>query len=111
MAERRAEELESRQQMMQSQVETSLTQSNEKMSEILRQSRSLEGERQLLVERTEKLKLAQTRITNLEKELSEKKEALSLTEKQRASLRLEKSELEDKEYNLANRLRQTEVRF
>ena len=81
MAERRAEELESRQQMMQSQVETSLTQSNEKMSEILRQSRSLEGERQLLVERTEKLKLAQTRITNLEKELSEKKEALSLTEK------------------------------
>lgn len=51
------------------------------MSEILRQSRSLEGERQLLVERTEKLKLAQTRITNLEKELSEKKDALSITEK------------------------------
>ena len=58
MAERRAEELESRQEMMQSQVETSLNQSNEKMSEILRQSRSLEGERQQLVERTEKLKLA-----------------------------------------------------
>ena len=32
-------------------------------------------------------------------------------EKQRASLRAEKSELEDKEYNLSNRLRQTEVRF
>ena len=58
MAERRAEELESRQRTMQSQVEISLTQSNEKMSEIIQKSRSLEGERQLLVERTEKLKLA-----------------------------------------------------
>ena len=58
MAERRAEELESRQRTMQSQVEISLTQSNEKMSEIIQKSRSLEGERQLLVERSEKLKLA-----------------------------------------------------
>ena len=65
----------------------------------------MESERQLLVERTEKLKLAQTRIETLQKELNDKKDALSLTEKQRASLRLEKSELEDKEYNLANRLR------
>ena len=65
----------------------------------------MESERQLLVERTEKLKLAQARIETLQKELNDKKDALSLTEKQRASLRLEKSELEDKEYNLANRLR------
>ena len=65
----------------------------------------MESERQLLVERAEKLKLAQARIETLQKELNDKKDALSLTEKQRASLRLEKSELEDKEYNLANRLR------
>ena len=53
----------------------------------------------------------QTRIVALEKELAEKKDALSISEKQRTTLRLEKSELEEKEYSLANRLRQTELRF
>jgi len=75
------------------------------MSEIVEKSRGMEAERQLLVERTEKLKQAQTRITNLEKDLTEKKEALAIAEKQKMGLRHEKSELEDKEYSLSNRLR------
>ena len=45
MAERRADELQNHRDKMQSQVEISLTQSNEKMSKILQESRDLENER------------------------------------------------------------------
>jgi hypothetical protein len=43
----------------------------------------LETERQQLVERTEKLKLAHNRIQALEKELTEKKEFLNASEKKK----------------------------
>ena len=81
MAENQAADLLMQQKTMQSQVENSLSQSNEKMSNILQESRRLETERQQLVERTEKLKLAQNKILTLEKELAERKELLAATEK------------------------------
>ena len=111
MAERQLEELRSHSQKMESQVEISLSQSNEKMSQVLRESRSLETERVQLVERTEKLRLAQTKIQTIEKELSEKKELLAAADNMKKKLTLEKSELEDKEFNLSNRLKQTEMRL
>ena len=86
-------------------MEISLTQSNEKMSAILRESRNLEAQATTLAERTEKLKLAQKRIESLEKELTEKKELLAATEKQKMQLTLEKNELEDKEFTVANKLK------
>ena len=90
---------------MESQVEISLSQSNEKMSQVFRESRNLENERVQLGERTEKLRLAQTKIQTVEKELSEKKELLTAADNLKKKLTLEKSELEDKEFNLSNRLK------
>lgn len=90
---------------MESQVEISLSQSNEKMSQVFRESRNLENERVQLGERTEKLRLAQTKIQTIEKELSEKKELLTAADNLKKKLTLEKSELEDKEFNLSNRLK------
>ena len=92
-------------------MEISLTQSNEKMSAILRESRNLEAQATTLAERTEKLKLAQKRIESLEKELTEKKELLAATEKQKMQLTLEKNELEDKEFTVANKLKQVQMRY
>ena len=55
--------------------------------------------------------MAQTKINDLEKEVSELKENLEVTDKKRKKLTQEKNEFEDREYNLTNRLKQTEVRF
>ena len=64
-----------------------------------------------MIERTEKLKLAMNKISALEKDFNEKKELLSATEKKKTELMLQKNEIEDREFNLSNRLKQTEVRF
>ena len=56
------------------------------MCKIMAENRKLEADMGLLAQRTEKLKLAQNKIQALEKELSEKKELLAATEKQKAEL-------------------------
>jgi len=81
------------------------------MDKIMRESRNLEDERKLLVERTEKLRIAQNRILALEHELKEKKDLLSATEKAKGQLLKEKNALEEKEFTLSNRVKQTEIRF
>lgn len=62
MAERSADEVKNRQEMMQQSFEISLTESNARMQKIEKDSRSKDQETQLLSERTDKLRLAQTKI-------------------------------------------------
>ena len=81
------------------------------MANILQDNRKLEAEKDLLIQRTEKLRLAQNRILSLEKDLTEKKELLAVADKKKTELIIEKNEVEDKEFNLSNRLKQTEMRF
>ena len=90
---------------MQSKVEMSLSQSNEKMSKILQESRNLEAQKEFLVERTEKLKLAHQKIQSLETELNEKKDVLASSEKTKKALIVEKSELESQLFALETRFK------
>ena len=96
---------------MQSKVEMSLSQSNEKMSKILQESRNLEAQKEFLVERTEKLKLAHQKIQSLETELNEKKDVLTSSEKTKKALIVEKSELESQLFALETRFKQKELRL
>ena len=92
--------MQSEKNQIQSRVELSLTESNEKMSQILQESRNLEAQRDLLNERNEKLKLASKKIEELKKELEEKQELLAASERKKSQLMVEKIDLEEKEFQL-----------
>ena len=51
------------------------------------------------------MRLAQSRIQALSKELEETKELLKTTETKKREIAIQKNELEDKEFNLSNRLK------
>jgi hypothetical protein len=81
------------------------------MGKIIHENKKLEAQRDMLIECSEKLKLAKTKNKELQRELLEKKELLSASEKKRMELLLQKNEIEDRESTLLNRLKQTELRF
>ena len=58
MLEKQIDDMRGRNDVMQSQVENSLSQSHENMSKVLQDNRKLEASKDLLMERTEKLRLA-----------------------------------------------------
>jgi hypothetical protein len=81
------------------------------MGKIIHENKKLEAQKDMLIECSEKLKLAKTKNKELQRELLEKKELLSASEKKRMELLLQKNEIEDRESTLLNRLKQTELRF
>ena len=111
MADRQIEELRGRSETMQSQMETSLSQSHENMEKIFAENRKLEHQKHQFVERNEKLRLAQQKIQELEKDLSDKKELLSASEKTKLKLLLEKNEIEEKTIDLEDKLKKTTARY
>ena len=80
------------------------------MEKIFAENRKLEHEKHQFVERNEKLRLAQQKIQELEKELSDKKELLSASEKTKLKLLLEKNEIEEKTIDLEDKLKKTTAR-
>ena len=81
------------------------------MEKIFAENRKLEHEKHQLVERNEKLRLAQQKIQELEKDLSDKKELLSASEKTKLKLLLEKNEIEEKTIDLEDKLKKTTARY
>ena len=81
------------------------------MEKIFAENRKLELQKQQFIERTEKLKLAASKIQNLEKDLAEKKEFLSAAEKKKTELALKNVELEDTAFNLENQLKSIRMRY
>ena len=81
------------------------------MEKIFAENRKLELQKTQFIERTEKLKLAASKIQNLEKDLAEKKEFLSAAEKKKTELALKNVELEDTAFNLENQLKSIRMRY
>jgi hypothetical protein len=81
------------------------------MEKILAENRKLDLQQKQYIERNEKLKLASNRIQALEKELAEKKELLSAAEKKKMQLIIEKNESEEKNIDLADKLKKTTARY
>lgn len=110
ISERQNEELRAYNATVQSQAETSLSQSHESMEQILKDKRKWELQQEQYTEFKEKIKFAQTKIQTMEKELSEAKAAQVAVEKKNTAISFEKNEMEDKVFNLENRLKQTQNR-
>ena len=84
---------------------------HEDMQNVIQQKNNLTA----MMETTEKMndrnKKAQLKITTLENTVQAQKEKLDLLEKTKTKMMQDKNELEDKEFNLENRLKQKEARF
>ena len=100
MSEKALEDWKKRESAVQQQVESSLTESHENMSKILAKNKKLEADTFLLNDRTEKLQQAQVKIRALERELEEKKEMLQQKQKKETEILIQKSEIEDREFNM-----------
>ena len=81
------------------------------MEKIFAENRKLELQKQHFVERNEKLRLAQQKIQELDKELNEKKELLKASESTKIKLIMDKNEIEEKNIDLEDKLKKTTARY
>lgn len=100
LTENRMEKLKREKLQIQDQVEERLTASNDNMGAILQENKNILAKNEELVKKSEMLKVAGQKIQSLEKQLTETKELLQSAENAKRQTMLEKSDLEDKEFNL-----------
>lgn len=100
LTENRMEKLKREKLQIQDQVEERLTASNDNMGAILQENKNILAKNEELVKKSEMLKVAGQKIQSLEKQLAETKELLQSAENAKRQTMLEKSDLEDKEFNL-----------
>ena len=81
------------------------------MNQLLLTNKTLTLEKEALNKKMEQFKKHAQKVPSLEQQLKEQQELATEREKKRLALIREKSELEDKEYNLSNRLKQLEARL
>ena len=81
------------------------------MNQLLMTNKTLTLEKETLTKKVEQYKKVAQKVPTLELQLKEQTEQLHEREKKRMVLIRDKSELEDKEYNLTNRLKKLETRF
>lgn len=93
------------------QVEGKLEESAENMNQLLLTNKTLTLEKEASHKKMEQFKKLAQKVPALEQQLKEQQELATEREKKRLTLIREKSELEDKEYNLSNRLKKLEARF
>ena len=93
------------------QVEGKLEESAENMNQLLLANKTLTLEKEAINKKMEQFKKLAQKVPALEQQLKEQQELATEREKKRLTLIREKSELEDKEYNLSNRLKKLESRF
>ena len=87
------------------QVEGKLEESAENMNQLILKNKTLTLEKEALYKKSQQWKKDSQRVPQLEQQVKEYKELAQEREKKRLVLIREKSELEDKEYNLSNRLK------
>ena len=81
------------------------------MNQLILKNKTLNLEKEALYKKSQQWKKDSQKVPQLEQQIKEYKELAQEREKKRLVLIREKSELEDKEYNLTNRLKQLEQRF
>ena len=81
------------------------------MNQLILKNKTLTLEKEALYKKSQQWKKDSQKVPQLEQQIKEYKELAQEREKKRLVLIREKSELEDKEYNLTNRLKQLENRF
>ena len=81
------------------------------MNQLLITNKTLTLEKVEILKKMEQFKKLAQKVPALELQLKEQTEIATEREKKRLLLIREKSELEDKEYNLSNRLKNMETRF
>ena len=81
------------------------------MNQLILKNKTLTLEKEALYKKSQQWKKDSQKVPQLEQQVKEYKELAQEREKKRLVLIREKSELEDKEYNLTNRLKQLENRF
>ena len=81
------------------------------MNQLILKNKTLTLEKEALYKKSQQWKKDSQKVPHLEQQIKEYKELAQEREKKRLVLIREKSELEDKEYNLTNRLKQLENRF
>ena len=81
------------------------------MNQLILKNKTLTLEKEALYKKSQQWKKDSQKVPQLEQQIKEYKELAQEREKKRLVLIREKSELEDKEYNLTNRLKQIENRF
>ena len=75
------------------------------MNQLILKNKTLTLEKEALYKKSQQWKKDSQRVPQLEQQVKEYKELAQEREKKRLVLIREKSELEDKEYNLTNRLK------
>ena len=81
------------------------------MNQLLLTNKTLTLEKEAMNKKIEQFKKLAQKVPSLEQQLKEQQELATEREKKRLTLVREKSELEDKEYSLSNRLKKLEARF
>ena len=81
------------------------------MNQLLTTNKTLALEKEEQKKKMDQFKKLAQKVPELEQRLKEQSELANEREKKRLTLIREKSELEDKEYNLSNRLKKLESRF
>ena len=84
---------------------------HEDMQHVIQQKNNLTAMMETSERMNDRNKRAAEKISNLEKTIQDQKEKIDSLEKTRSKMMQEKNELEDKEFNLENRLKQKEARF
>ena len=92
-------------------MEGKMQKQHEDMQHVIQQKNNLTAMMETSERMNDRNKRAAEKISNLEKTIQDQKEKIDSLEKTRSKMMQEKNELEDKEFNLENRLKQKEARF